>query len=526
MGVRFGLGRSVALLGCLALAATPALLVLPGPTLVPAPATATASPAPPAHRVAALPGRPNIVLITTDDQTLADLQWMPVTRRLLGGHGVTFRHALSNAPLCCPARAEILTGQLGQNNGVRFNDGPHGGFKALRDPSNTLGAWLQHAGYRTALTGKFLNRYRPRATHQAGWTRWNPAVHGIYRYHGTVFASPRGPVRHDDHVTSVISDFTVAYLRDFAAGDRPFFVWASHVAPHRARKRHHVTPPKPTARHRHDLLTEAAPSFAKPSFNAPALASGPYPRQTRNPKSPVHLQHSYTRRLQSLQDVDDAVRRVVRVLRETHELDRTYLFFTSDNGYLLGEHRLVGKNVLYREALEVPLLVRVPGAAGASASGVPVTLADLAPTISELAGATPERLQDGRSFVPVLQGRQMRWRDTQLVQAGDRRTSGPDPGWAFRGVRTQRYTYMRRITDGAEFLYDRRIDPAEDVDVAPLWQYRPVLLELVRRYAALQDCAGPACDRVFGPPPAPDGWLGPGFSRAAAPSGPPGTPPP
>ncbi len=68
------------------------------------------------------PVRPNIVLITTDDQSLDEMAWMPKTRRQLGSNGVTFTGALSPAPLCCPARAEIVTGQYGQNNGVRSND--------------------------------------------------------------------------------------------------------------------------------------------------------------------------------------------------------------------------------------------------------------------------------------------------------------------------------------------------------------------------------------------------------------------
>lgn len=99
---------------------------------------------------------PNIVLVTTDDQTLYDMRWMPKTRRLLGGHGITFTRSLSPAPLCYPRPAEIVTGQCAQNNGVTHNHGAGGGFQALRHKGNTLGAWLADAGYQTALVGKYL----------------------------------------------------------------------------------------------------------------------------------------------------------------------------------------------------------------------------------------------------------------------------------------------------------------------------------------------------------------------------------
>ena len=88
--------------------------------------------------------RPNIVLITTDDMRAGELRWMPQTRRLLKNSGVQVTDFVSNHPLCCPARAEILTGQHGQNNGVRHNDGPRGGYDDLTaEPGNNIGRWLQ-----------------------------------------------------------------------------------------------------------------------------------------------------------------------------------------------------------------------------------------------------------------------------------------------------------------------------------------------------------------------------------------------
>lgn len=450
--------------------------------------------------------RPNIVLFMTDDQNLDELRWMPKARSLLGDHGVTFTSALSPAPLCCPARAMTVTGQYGQNNGVQANRGPYGGFKSLIEPENTLAVWLRAAGYQTAFIGKYLNGYDgPDTVRQAGWTRWNPSVGTIYGYLDTVFLTNDGArTRATGNVTPYISGRTAAYVQAFSKSDQPFFIWASHVPPHsrqvwnRQTKKWEWYPPYPTRQHSGDLGGVLLPASKKPSFNA--VGTGPDPYGELSPLSGKKLralQEEFTGRLRTLQDADDAVERLVEVLRETGELANTYIVFVSDNGMLLGEHQLVAKDSLYREALEIPLVVRVPGASQAALSDVPVTIVDLAPTLLDLAGATPGRVLDGRSFAPILRGGTVAWRDTQLVQTSSNRATGPQPGWGFRGVRTARYTYMNRVADGAEFLYDRLQDPFEMDNVAPDPSYGPVLEELRRRYEMLITCAGDSCNQAF-----------------------------
>jgi arylsulfatase A-like enzyme len=442
--------------------------------------------------------QPNILLITTDDQNRGDLRWMPKTRRLLGDHGVTFTRALSPDPLCCPARAELMTGQLGQNNGVRSNLGPRGGFHALLDRQNTLAAWLQASGYQTAMVGKYLNWYRSREGRQAGWTVWNPSIAGEYSYTDTMFFGDGAPPRSRQNVTGVISDYTARYIRRFAATDRPFFVWASHLAPHERRVGvGEFRAPLPSKRHRDDLRHVVAPSLSKPSFNRLGTRPRICPNRARQ-LNRRYLQHEYTRRLESLLDVDDAVAKAVRTLRETGELGDTYIVLVSDNANLLGEHGIDGKDALYREALEIPLVVRVPGATGRRVSSVPATLPDVTGTIIDLAGATAGRVQDGTSLEPVLHGHAVHLRDTQLIQTGDH--SGR---WSYRGVRTQRYSYLYRVLDGASFLFDRRHDPYELHNLAHSHRYRRVVTELLRRTSLLETCAGASCNQTFGPPPSP-----------------------
>ena len=150
----------------------------------------------------------------------------------------------------------------------------------------------------------------------------------------------------------------------------------------------------------------------------------------------------FIRRIQSLQSLDDAVAQTVRVLRETNQLANTVIVFTSDNGYLLGEHSYKGKILAFEQSIRVPLLIRGPGVpAGVNRTATVATI-DLAPTFVALAGASPSVAMDGRSLLPILSHANGAGYQTLLVQAGPwHRRSRPgtrddSSGWFFRGVRT------------------------------------------------------------------------------------------
>lgn len=446
-------------------------------------------------------GGPNIVLVTTDDQNAGDLRWMPKTRRLLGGRGATFTQALAPHPLCCPARTEILTGQYAQNNGVQHNHGRYGGFKAL-ESSSTIATWLQARGYATAFVGKFLNEYGSGSPRPPGWDVWNPMTTGLYDYFGTTFRAGSGLP--GEYSVDTVARETSALVRLLGSGSRPFFLWSSPVAPHaRLLGPQQWGPPLAAARHAATPVDVRAPSLRKPSFNRWA---GPQPGVVGTVRGwrTSEIQAYFRQRVRSLRAVDDLVARLVGALRERHLLDHTYVFFTSDNGMLLGEHGVVGKNLLYDEALRIPMLVRGPGVVPGLRSRVPVALTDLAPTFLDLAGA-PSRGLDGASFRTVLSGGPVRWRDTQLLLTGRATAGSFASGWGFRGVRTRRYTYGFDAGSGTVLLFDRRRDPYEVHDVAQRPAYREVRLELAARTVALSRCRGDTCDRSFGPVPDPGG---------------------
>ncbi|MGH3369281.1 MAG: sulfatase family protein [Nocardioidaceae bacterium] len=458
-----------------------------------------AAPPAPARIVTAAPGLPNVVLITTDDMAETDLRWMPRTRRLLRAGGVEVGDFISNHPLCCPARAEILTGQHGHNNGVHDNGGTYGGYPSLERPGNHVGTWLQNVGYRTAFVGKHLNLWESSAEHQRGWTVFDPLLRDIYSpYDMTMFNNGRPRVYRNVHTSDLIGRLGVRYIDRFSASGAPFFVWTSQVAPHSMRQDGEWGPPVPAPRHRTAYPRALPPSLSHPSFNERDISDKPRWIQETRPVSRTRMIRQHRARIRSLRSVDDQVGATVRALRENGELANTYIFFTSDNGFLLGEHRLQNKNKHFEPSLQVPLLVRGPGLPEGVTRDATYGLVDLAPTFARLAGATPGRRVDGRSMLGTLR-RGAPGYSHYLVQAAlgeDSRTTGPYDGvdrpWWWRGVRSRDYVYVR-YHHGFEELYDMRRDPAQLDNVARRHAYQAVRREYAGRLARLGACAGRSC---------------------------------
>lgn len=456
------------------------------------------------------PRRPNILLITSDDQTDEEMRWMPFTRRLVGRQGVTATDFISPHPLCCPARAEILTGEYAQNNGVRDNFGPFGGWSRFVRAGNRphqIGVWLHRAGYRTGFVGKTLNGYESAPTRMPGFDRWNPTTVGTYSYFGTTFFNDGHPRSFpDDYVADVVARYTHRYLRDFTSGRRPWFLWVSHVGPHVSINSSGVPgPPIPAPRHARLFRHVRPPSLARDSFDEKVIRDKPRPVRHHHVLSRRHVVHLFRARIRTLQAIDEANRSAVRQLRRSGELAHTVVVFASDNGFQLGEHRLLNKNFPYEESLQVPLLVRGPGLRAGRHLRRTVTVVDLAPTFLALAGVLhrvrSHGFTDGADIWPLLQGRG-RAPDTQLIQAGsDNPRVIARYGWWWRGVRTRRWTYAHWWYGGNE-LYDRRADPFEQHNLAGRHRYRPVQAELRRRLDALRHCHGAAeCRRSFGQVP-------------------------
>jgi N-acetylglucosamine-6-sulfatase len=423
-----------------------------------------------------LPRRPNIVLIVTDDQRWDTIRSMPSVERLLGSGGITFTNAFVTTSLCCPSRASILTGQYSRHTGVYGGTDPkHGDARAFRDGS-TLATWLHDAGYETALVGKYLNGYSflPRGYIPPGWDDWiavNQRKEFLY-YEYTLNQNGhlvRFGERPRDYSTTVLTKRALAFLRSAAETHSPFFLYFAPIAPH--------LPALPAPAD----TSYKAPLFSPPpSFNEPRLSDKPwaaeFPRMSTHQRQDVHY---YRRRqLASLLAVDRSVAEIVATLSATQRLSDTVIVFTSDNGFLWGEHRLVGKIWPYEESIRVPLVVWAPWIQTQARADPHLVLnIDLAPTLAQLAGAQPTLPEDGRSLVPLLLDRGPPWRTSFIVEyLGPFEPGLPHP---FEAIRTSRYLYVEYRARPWRELYDLRADPFELRNRAGIGSYSSVQADLI-----------------------------------------------
>ena len=459
--------------------------------------------------------RPDVVVLMTDDQTLHDMAAMPNTRRLVGGAGATFTDAFVSYPLCCPARATYLTGQHAHNNGVLTNAPPHGGFEAL-DARHALPVWLRRAGYDTIHVGKYLNGYglRRRPTVPPGWSEWTSLVDkSTYQMWGyTMLEDGRLRTYGDfdvedpaNYQTDVLRDRAVAAIEAHALDPDPFFLSLTFVAPHgESTEPGRSTQPylRPAPRHEGafaGLGPAAGTSGEADVSDKPRYVRGlpPLSRATRR-----RLLEDHRSRRESLLAVDEAVAAVVDALGRSGRLQRTYLLFTSDNGFLQGEHRVPkGKYFAYDAATHVPLMIRGPGIRPGTRSAQMSANTDLAPTILQAAGATADVTLDGMSLLPfALQGGLTTPRAVlhEGLISGDVDRDGEaatrlkgGPG-TYAAVRTPRYLWVQ-WGNGDRELYDLARDPLEHRSVHRDPAYAGVRAALTGEVRRLRGCSGARC---------------------------------
>ncbi len=496
---------------------------------------------------AGLATRPNIVLITTDDQTAASQRVMSHTRELLGERGTEFERFYATFPLCCPARATYLTGQYAHNHGVIDNLARFGGgYPAMREPEKVLPAFLQQAGYDTALVGKFLHDYRSLAR-PPGWDVFHSLLDSSFtRYYGyEITDSLGGSVAFGnaeaDYVTDTLTTrFALPYIHSRAGNPAPFFLHLSYTAPHWGSGRDDeagrrcATPqpfdfdtarPKPAPRHAAAFAGTRLPRPA--SFNEKKIGDKPalVARHRRFGIADRRaLAARYRCELASLLAVDEGVAQVDRALAQTGLAANTVVIFTSDNGYMHGQHRLLGGKVQpYEEAVRVPFLIRGPGVPSGEEIKAPVANVDLVPTLLDFAQAPAGRTVDGVSLRGYLEGEPIGKRAVVIeAKRPAKQTARGDVAtrsWA--GVRTRRYTYVEHfrataatpeagyalpIAAGrrtARELYDNKLDPDQLVSEDGKRRYAATQRKLARVLRRLRGCAGDACvveARV--PPPA------------------------
>jgi N-acetylglucosamine-6-sulfatase len=458
-----------------------------------------------AAAVAAEQAKPNIVLILTDDEDVAIHEFMPKTRALLERRGVRFENFFVSYSFCCPSRASILRGQYAHNTQIVGNELPYGGFEKLHERGlerSTVATWLRDAGYHTALLGKYINRYVPETDGvPPGWSEWYVGgnAHPSYDYtlneNGRIVAYGREP---KDYLGDVLSRKAVGIIEATARRAQPFFLYVSTYTPHSPA----VSPP------RHQDLFVDAELPRPPAFDEADVGDKPAVVRSFPPldgPAIAWLEDEYRRRVRSLQAVDDMVEAIIDALERTGTLDSTYVIYTSDNGFHMGEHRMIaGKDTSYEEDIRVPMVMRGPGVPQGGRIDAMALNIDFAPTFADIAGIEAPDFVDGRSLLPLLDDPAVAWRQSFLIERRQleeqyidlAERQGATPEQLARhayldGLRTARWSYVE-YGSGERELYDLANDPHQLDNVVE--RADPDLVAALSwRLAALAGCGGRSC---------------------------------
>jgi arylsulfatase A-like enzyme len=470
--------------------------------------------------------RPNILFIVTDDQSLAGtMAAMPNTKRWFQDQGIAFPKAVATTPTCCPSRTSIFTGRYSHNTGITDNNkaicmgtteglttGPDaagedcGYTTAVPNPQlTTVQHYLQQAGYRTAIYGKYLNEW-PLDKNPPFFNDW--AIQNNSQYTPSDF--------NNQGIRQWVWEYTPNYIareaRDFIQRardqnpDQPWFLYIAPESPHSPffpEQKYADTSTPPFAPDSNSFLERDLKD--KPLWVQQTIGSS-----VGGLSDEDFLRHDWAEHMRMLRTTDDLVESVMQKLHSLGEDQNTLAFFISDNGFLWGEHGLRTKLKPYLESVQVPLFMRWPawpGNSNGATSDWLVGNVDLAPTALTSAGIDPTALDtqmDGGSLLDL--SAQARTNNLTEAWLADTPRAGVFPTWA--AIQTPTFHYIEsyqtvRNPDGTvqseqvifREYYDLVHDPAElnnlvgDSDP----KNDPPTAELSARLAADRACAGRTC---------------------------------
>ena len=444
-------------------------------------------------------GRPNIVFVLTDDLSLDLLQYMPHVRAL-EQEGTSFSNYYVVDSLCCPSRAAIFTGQYPHNDGVWTNRPPAGGYEAYNendDQDKSFAVALKKAGYYTGFMGKYLNGYQPTNRPAPGWDQWDGAglAYSEYNYqlndNGDLETYGHSP---DDYLTNVLAGKAVNFIHRSQFTGKPFALEVATFAPHVP-----ATPAPVDSQSFPSLVAPRSPAFGVPSTDAPAWLAGLPSLSSTDIEA---IDEQYRLRAESVLAVDRMIGQIERALEVTDNLSNTYIVFSSDNGFHMGEHDLMpGKQTAFDTDIRVPLVVAGPGVAANRTVDAMTSSIDLAPTFLQIAQAQPTAEQDGVGLLDIWHGERApaNWQRTVLIEHHGPADSSVDPDAQsyrsgrppnYEAMRTENALYVEYITGQREY-YDLTTDPDELHNVFGSLSAKQ-RLGLHQKLASLSVCHGAA----------------------------------
>lgn len=400
----------------------------------------------------------NIVFILIDDQRFDAMAFAGhpflETPHLdaLAANGLIFERAFVTTSLCSPSRASTLTGQYAHRHRVLDNS------TRMPEATPTFPQELQKAGYDTAFIGKWhmggeSDEPRP------GFDRW-VSFRGQGLYVDPTLNIDGERVQRKGYTTDLLTDYAVEFIE--SPHENPFMLYLSHKAVHAMFE--------PAPRHKGCYADKTYPHPASMANTEENYEGKPeWVRDQRDTWHGVGAMYNHEVDFdqfardyaETMRAVDDGVGRVVETLREKGLLDSTLVIYTSDNGFLFGEHGLIDKRCMYEPSIRVPMIVHCPELIPEPGRRSEMVLnIDHAPTIMDAAGvAIPDSVQ-GRSFLPVIRGDNVEWRDAFLYEYFWERSFPQTP--TVLGVRTDTHKFMKfhGIFDKYE-MYDLENDPDE-----------------------------------------------------------------
>lgn len=410
---------------------------------------------------------PNIIFIMTDDHAShalscygSKINKTPNLDRI-AKEGMRFTNCFCTNSICAPSRAVILTGKYSHLNGVTDNavefDGSQQTFPKL----------LQKAGYKTAIIGKWHLKTDP-----TGFDYWN-ILPGQGIYHNPVLIEMGQRKKHTGYVTDIITDLCLKWLKE-RSGDKPFCLMYHHKAPHRewepddkhAKMYEDIDIPLPET-FNDDYKTRCAAARQQEMtiehhLNEKDLKMKPPEGLTGQESKKWKYQRYIKDYLRCVASVDDNVGRLLDYLDSSGLAENTIIFYTSDQGFYLGDHGWFDKRFMYEESLRMPLLVRYPKKIKAGSINNDLVLnLDFAPTFLDLAGVAVPGDMQGHSIRSLLKGSTPKdWRDSMYYHYYE--YPAVHSVKRHYGVRTKRYKLIHFYYDiDAWEMYDLEKDPNE-----------------------------------------------------------------